>query len=54
MDDAARPIDKIDRRILRVLQADGCISNLKLAEGIGVLTALIKTQLWSEDTTAAE
>ena len=33
MDDA-RPIDKIDRRILRVLQADGRISNLKLAEAV--------------------
>jgi len=35
MDDetgAARGIDTIDRRILRVLQADGRISNLKLAE----------------------
>ncbi|MBI3155508.1 MAG: Lrp/AsnC ligand binding domain-containing protein [Burkholderiales bacterium] len=29
-----REIDKIDRRILRVLQADGRISNLKLAEAV--------------------
>ena len=29
-----REIDKIDRRILRVLQADGRISNLKLAESV--------------------
>jgi Lrp/AsnC family transcriptional regulator, leucine-responsive regulatory protein len=29
-----RDIDKIDRRILRVLQADGRISNLKLAEEV--------------------
>ena len=29
-----RGIDKIDRRILRVLQADGRISNLKLAEEV--------------------
>jgi Lrp/AsnC family transcriptional regulator, leucine-responsive regulatory protein len=29
-----RTIDKIDRRILRVLQADGRISNLKLAEAV--------------------
>jgi Lrp/AsnC family leucine-responsive transcriptional regulator len=29
-----RPIDKIDRRILRVLQADGRISNLRLAETV--------------------
>lgn len=29
-----RAIDKIDRRILRVLQADGRISNLKLAEAV--------------------
>jgi Lrp/AsnC family transcriptional regulator, leucine-responsive regulatory protein len=27
-------VDKIDRRILRVLQADGRISNLKLAEEV--------------------
>lgn len=32
MDDL--PIDKIDARILRVLQADGRISNLKLAEAV--------------------
>jgi Lrp/AsnC family leucine-responsive transcriptional regulator len=35
--DDARPgrdIDTIDRRILRVLQADGRISNLKLAEAV--------------------
>jgi Lrp/AsnC family leucine-responsive transcriptional regulator len=30
----SREIDKIDRRILRVLQADGRISNLKLAEEV--------------------
>ncbi|MBK8527951.1 MAG: Lrp/AsnC ligand binding domain-containing protein [Rubrivivax sp.] len=29
-----RGIDKIDQRILRVLQADGRISNLKLAEAV--------------------
>jgi Lrp/AsnC family leucine-responsive transcriptional regulator len=29
-----RPIDKIDLRILRALQADGRISNLKLAESV--------------------
>ena len=36
MDDnhPARDIDKIDRRILRVLQEDGRISNLKLAEEV--------------------
>lgn len=28
------PLDAIDRRILRVLQADGRISNLKLAEAV--------------------
>ena len=32
--DRDRDIDKIDRRILRVLQADGRISNLKLAEEV--------------------
>ena len=31
---ADRGIDKIDRRILRVLQSDGRISNLKLAEEV--------------------
>ncbi|OYV00811.1 MAG: ArsR family transcriptional regulator [Burkholderiales bacterium PBB5] len=31
---AERPLDKIDLRILRVLQADGRISNLKLAEEV--------------------
>ena len=31
---AERDIDTIDRRILRVLQADGRISNLKLAEEV--------------------
>ncbi|WP_088279692.1 Lrp/AsnC ligand binding domain-containing protein [Ideonella sp. A 288] len=31
---ADRPLDKIDLRILRVLQADGRISNLKLAEAV--------------------
>jgi len=29
-----RPLDTIDRRILRVLQADGRISNLKLADEV--------------------
>ena len=35
-DDSAsgRDLDKIDQRILRVLQADGRISNLKLAEAV--------------------
>jgi Lrp/AsnC family leucine-responsive transcriptional regulator len=33
-DTPTRDIDKIDRRILRVLQADGRISNLKLAEEV--------------------
>jgi Lrp/AsnC family transcriptional regulator, leucine-responsive regulatory protein len=32
--DAPRPIDRIDRRILASLQADGRISNLKLAEAV--------------------
>ncbi len=32
--DRERGIDKIDQRILRVLQADGRISNLKLAEEV--------------------
>lgn len=33
-DDAAGTLDKIDARILRVLQKDGRISNLKLAEEV--------------------
>ena len=33
-DDADRGLDKIDLRILRVLQKDGRISNLKLAEEV--------------------
>jgi Lrp/AsnC family transcriptional regulator, leucine-responsive regulatory protein len=33
-DEAAGPLDKIDARILRVLQKDGRISNLKLAEEV--------------------
>jgi Lrp/AsnC family transcriptional regulator, leucine-responsive regulatory protein len=33
-DDAAGSLDKIDARILRVLQKDGRISNLKLAEEV--------------------
>ena len=34
MSDEAAKLDKIDERILRVLQADGRISNLKLAETV--------------------
>lgn len=33
-DDGPKALDKIDRKILRVLQADGRISNLKLAEAV--------------------
>ena len=33
-DSPERPLDKIDLRILRVLQEDGRISNLKLAEAV--------------------
>jgi len=33
-DNAARGLDKIDLRILRVLQQDGRVSNLKLAESV--------------------
>jgi Lrp/AsnC family leucine-responsive transcriptional regulator len=37
LDDAAEQgLDTIDRRILRVLQADGRISNLKLAESVAL------------------
>ena len=32
--DQAYPLDAIDRRILRELQADGRITNLKLAEAV--------------------
>jgi Lrp/AsnC family leucine-responsive transcriptional regulator len=33
-DDSPRSLDKIDRRILRILQEDGRIANLKLAEAV--------------------
>jgi Lrp/AsnC family leucine-responsive transcriptional regulator len=36
---AATPLDDIDRRLLRILQADGRISNLKLAQRVGLSTA---------------
>jgi Lrp/AsnC family leucine-responsive transcriptional regulator len=36
-----RDIDKIDRRILRVLQVDGRISNLKLAEEVHLSPAAV-------------
>src|SRR5829696_4057712 len=36
MDAASADIDRIDLKILQVLQADGRISNLKLAEGVAL------------------
>jgi Lrp/AsnC family transcriptional regulator, leucine-responsive regulatory protein len=36
MSDDADDLDRIDRRILQVLQADGRISNLKLAEAVAL------------------
>ncbi|NJS37364.1 MAG: AsnC family transcriptional regulator [Brachymonas sp.] len=44
--DDLEEIDKIDRKILQILQADGRISNLKLAETIGLspTAVLARTQ----------
>ncbi len=44
-------IDKIDRKILRILQEDGRISNLKLAETIGLsaTAVLARTQRLQRD-----
>jgi Lrp/AsnC family transcriptional regulator, leucine-responsive regulatory protein len=44
--DISEQIDKIDRKILRILQQDGRISNLKLAESIGLsaTAVLARTQ----------
>ncbi len=36
MSDPAHALDRLDRRILQVLQADGRISNLKLAEAVAL------------------
>lgn len=36
MEDSTPDIDKIDRKILHILQADGRISNLKLAEAVAL------------------
>jgi Lrp/AsnC family leucine-responsive transcriptional regulator len=36
MDDSTPAIDRIDRKILAVLQADGRVSNLKLAEAVAL------------------
>jgi len=35
----AGALDEVDRRLLRILQADGRISNLKLAEAVGLSSA---------------
>jgi Lrp/AsnC family transcriptional regulator, leucine-responsive regulatory protein len=45
-DEKSSEIDKIDRKILQVLQQDGRISNLKLAETIGLsaTAVLARTQ----------
>jgi Lrp/AsnC family leucine-responsive transcriptional regulator len=46
MTDTAHPPDRIDLRILRALQADGRISNLKLAEAVALspTAVLARTQ----------
>lgn len=36
---ASGPLDETDRRLLRILQADGRITNLKLAEAVGLSSA---------------
>jgi p-aminobenzoyl-glutamate transporter AbgT len=42
---APRPLDRIDRRILRTLQDDGRISITDLAERVGLFSALIRGSL---------
>ena len=50
-DDKLSDIDKIDRKILQILQDDGRISNLKLAETIGLsaTAVLARTQRLQRD-----
>jgi Lrp/AsnC family transcriptional regulator, leucine-responsive regulatory protein len=50
-DEKTGEIDKIDRKILHILQADGRISNLKLAEAIGLsaTAVLARTQRLQRD-----
>jgi Lrp/AsnC family transcriptional regulator, leucine-responsive regulatory protein len=50
-DDKSSDIDKIDRKILQILQDDGRISNLKLAETIGLsaTAVLARTQRLQRD-----
>lgn len=49
--DSAHPLDRTDRRILRTLQDDGRISNLKLAEEVGLspTAALARVQRLSRE-----
>jgi Lrp/AsnC family leucine-responsive transcriptional regulator len=51
IDDKLSDIDKIDRKILQILQDDGRISNLKLAETIGLsaTAVLARTQRLQRD-----
>ena len=41
MSEEATDLDRIDRKILQVLQADGRIANLKLAEGVALSPAAV-------------
>ena len=53
MEDSTQDIDKIDRKILHILQADGRISNLKLAEAVALspTAVLARTQRLQRDGT---
>ena len=51
VEDSTTDIDKIDRKILHILQADGRISNLKLAEAVALspTAVLARTQRLQRD-----
>jgi len=51
MNEASQELDRIDLRILKVLQADGRISNLKLAESVALspTAVLARTQRLQRD-----
>ena len=51
MDESTQDIDKIDRKILHILQLDGRISNLKLAEAVALspTAVLARTQRLQRD-----
>ncbi len=44
MSDSAHELDRIDLRILNILQADGRISNLKLAEAVALSPTAVLTR----------